>query len=326
MDDHQEQYDRRVADYWDRNTDATYQGQTYWLANPLVAARFNRRAVGGRDYDSWVNFCVRHYLGDKPVERILTIGCGDGALDRHLASLNAARVIDGIDIAPNRIEIAREEARRAGMEKVLRYTVCNAETTDFPATGYDAIFFNMSLHHMAQLEPLLIRCRDSLKPRGFVFVNEYIGPNRFAFSDREKQAMQELFRMIPEKYRVSQDEHDRGQVRQEPGFPDPAEVARVDPSEAIRSADIVPVLKAVFEIREFNDAGGSLQQFLLHGIAGNFHPGDPDSVKALELVFQTEDALVQRGEIPPHFALIVARHRSLMTRIRGRLARLVAGH
>ena len=105
MDDHQEQYDRRVADYWDRNTDAPYQGQTYWLANPLVAARFNRRAVGGRDYDSWVNFCVRHYLGDKPVERILTIGCGDGALDRHLASLNAARVIDGIDIAPNRIEI-----------------------------------------------------------------------------------------------------------------------------------------------------------------------------------------------------------------------------
>ena len=56
---------------------------------------------------------------------------------------------------------------------------------------------------------------------GYLFVNEYIGPNRMAYSDREKEAMQGVFQMIPAKFRISHAEHDRGQVRSHVYFPDP---------------------------------------------------------------------------------------------------------
>ena len=312
--------DSKVADYWDAHTDDTFRGETYWLANPLINRRHQLMAAGGRDYPSWVNFSVDHYLGKgslfdrifkrrerKPVDRVLSIGCGDGALERHLASIDTARRIEGIDLAPRRVEIAEEEARKAGMADLLHYSVCNVETSEFPGNEYDAIYFNSSLHHMSDLDAILARCRAALKRSGYLFVNEYIGPNRMAYSEREKEAMQGVFQMIPKKYRISHADHDRGQVRTHVYFPDPEEVARVDPSEAIHSEEIMDAINRHFRVEEFNFTGGTLLQYMLQDIAGNFRQEDSESVKILDLVFNIEKSLVDSGDLKPHFAMIVAR-------------------
>lgn len=312
--------DSKVADYWDEHTDESFHGETYWLANPEINRRHQLMAAGGRDYPSWVNFSVEHFLGKgtlsdqlfksqprKPVDCVLSIGCGDGALERHLASINTAKRIEGIDLAPKRIEIAREEARNAGVEDLLHYSVCNVETSDFPSKKYDAIYFNSSLHHMSDLDTILSRCHAALRRRGYLFVNEYIGPNRMAYSDREKEAMQGVFQMIPAKYRISHAEHDRGQVRSHVYFPDPQEVERVDPSEAIHSEEIMDAINRHFHVEEFNFTGGTLLQYMLQDIAGNFRQDDPESIKMLDLIFTIEKNLVDSGDLLPHFAMIIAK-------------------
>lgn len=324
VDQEQHSTDSRVADYWDEHTDETFFGETYWLANPAINRRYQSKAAGGRKYGSWVDFSVQHFLGSRslldrilgrrknslPVDRVLSIGSGDGdgVLERHLASLSTAKLIEGIDLAPKRIEIAQREADEAGLSDTIRYSVCNVETTDFPGTDYDAIYFNSSLHHMSDLEGILSKCAAALKSDGYLFINEYIGPNRFALSDKEKEVLEKTFFEIPPCYRHSHADHDRGQMREHIYFPDPEEVARVDPSEAIHSAEIVAAVKRHFTIKEFNDCGGTLMQFLLHDIAGNFVERDPKSMQALQAIFDTEDKLVASGELSPHFAMIVARH------------------
>ncbi|MBT3529729.1 MAG: hypothetical protein HOA33_14355 [Gammaproteobacteria bacterium] len=50
-------------------------------------------------------------------------------------------------------------------------------------------------------------------------------------------------------------------------------------------------------------------QFMLDGIAGNFRHDDEDSRKVLDLIFKIEDTLVESGDLPPHFAMIVAKPR-----------------
>ena len=55
-----------------------------------------------------------------------------------------------------------------------------------------------------------------------------------------------------------------------------------------------------------NSAGGTLIQFMLDGIAGNFRHDDEDSLKVLDLIFKIEDTLVESGDLSPHFAMIVA--------------------
>ncbi|MEZ5491130.1 MAG: methyltransferase domain-containing protein [Gammaproteobacteria bacterium] len=302
-----------VAEYWDKHTDDTFTGDTYWLAHLHVCRRFHRKSVGGEENYHWVNFCSERFLrdaNDKPAQRVLNIGCGEGELDRYLVSINAAESIDAIDIAPNRIRIAKENASHENCADRINYTVSDAESSAFPRSDYDAILFDSSLHHINNLEAVIERCRFSLKSNGVLIVNEYIGPNRYRFNDRELEAMRAVFQLIPEKYRVSHMEPDRGKVRKEMGFPDPLEVERVDPSEAIRSEDIVSAIRQFFNIEVFNPQGGSLLQFVLQGIIGNFRAGDGESERILDMLFAVEDALVDVGDIEPHFALIIARPKS----------------
>ena len=80
-----------------------------------------------------------------------------------------------------------------------------------------------------------------------------------------------------------------------------------DPSEAVRSDEIVPLLAERFDIVERTPLGGSLLQFLLHGIAGNLH--DAAAQPWLELLFEIEDRLMALGEIQSDFVYLAARSR-----------------
>ena len=158
---------------------------------------------------------------------------------------------------------------------------------------------------MTNLESLLARCHTALKPDGYLFVNEYIGPNRMAYSGREKEVMQGVFQMYRRNI-VSLMRFMTVGKFERTYFPDPNEVAKVDPSEAIHSEEIVSAIEARFQVKEFNFSGGTLLQYMLQDIAGNFRTEDREAMDMLDLLFKVEKTLVDAGDLLPHFALIVA--------------------
>ena len=92
-------------------------------------------------------------------------------------------------------------------------------------------------------------------------------------------------------------------------LPSVRDVMAADPTEAIRSKEIIPVLQQAFEILERRDWGGTLLQFLLSGISGNFVQDDPDSIQVLKMLLQIEATLIEVGELQSDFTYIVARPR-----------------
>ena len=82
-------------------------------------------------------------------------------------------------------------------------------------------------------------------------------------------------------------------------------VIAVDPSEAVRSSEIIPVLKTNFDIVEYRPLGGTILQFLLGDIAGNFETEDGE--RLLQMLFTIEDTLMEISDLPSDFAYIVAR-------------------
>jgi hypothetical protein len=92
-------WDEQIASYWSNVIEkGGFANAVYWLGNPIVNRFYQSKAVGGRTYPHWVNFCVDYYLGNRcPADRMLSVGCGDGDLERHLVSLNAFKALDGID-------------------------------------------------------------------------------------------------------------------------------------------------------------------------------------------------------------------------------------
>ncbi|HEX3130979.1 MAG TPA: methyltransferase domain-containing protein [Thermoanaerobaculia bacterium] len=298
-----------VGEFWSRKLQGPdFTSERFWGHVPEVERRVLQRASAVGPVESWAEACVREFLaGRTPVERMLSVGCGTGELERTLARLNAFRECDAWDIAPGGIEIARRLAREEGFHQI-HYEVRDVTAADMPPERYDAVWFESALHHIEPLERVCEQVARTLKADGFLFLNEYVGPSAFAFSPRQKELIRAAFALIPARFRRSFQPGGPEYLSAAP-IPTPAEVQAEDPTESVRSADILAVLPDYFDIVSRRETGGTLLQFLLHGIAGNFHAGDPDSLRVLRMLFEIEDALLETGEVRSDFVVIAARPR-----------------
>ena len=107
-------------------------------------------------------------LDPRPGERILDLGCGEGALTAKL--LDAGAAVVGIDASPEQVAAARERG--------LDARVMNAEALDFDSE-FDAVLSNAALHWMLDPDAVLRGVARALKPDGR-FVAEMGGAGNVA--------------------------------------------------------------------------------------------------------------------------------------------------
>jgi trans-aconitate methyltransferase len=94
-------------------------------------------------------------LSPKPGERILDLGCGDGALTEKLAACGCTVV--GVDGSAEQIAAAKGRG--------LDARVMNGEALDFDHE-FDAVFSNAALHWMKRADAVIDGVRRALKPGG----------------------------------------------------------------------------------------------------------------------------------------------------------------
>ena len=168
------------------------------------------------------------------------------------------------------------------------------------------MFAAQVLHHVDDLEHLFDQVAASLRPDGLFVVNEYVGPARFQWLDKTQDLMNRILELLPEEYKVNPR---NGFVKERIDRAPPEEIARVDPSESIRSDEIPELLRSRFDVLYHADFGGTINQFLLADIAANFHEDDVKDVALLDLISLLEEVLVAERVIPSDFAFFVLRPR-----------------
>jgi SAM-dependent methyltransferase len=271
-----------------------------------VQERLNLLTSGTVKKDRFKYF-IDTYLRRLPVKRALTLGCGHGDLERGLCKYNFAVQHDGIDIAEGAIAEAQRLASEAGF-KNLRYTVGDLNTVELPRYEYDVIFGIGSLHHIAELEHLLIQVSQSLKPNGYLFLDEFIGPKQFQWPESQLAIINEQIELMPDRFKVAVSDPSwlKGPVKRHTV----EEMNAVDPSEAIRAHHIVQLVSTFFDVSEVKGYGGSLLHLLLEHIAGNFDDPDPEAAEYLQWLFAVEDELIASGKLQHDFALIIAKKKT----------------
>jgi trans-aconitate 2-methyltransferase len=98
-------------------------------------------------------------------ERILDIGCGDGKLAAHIASLYPEISVVGIDNSSEMIDYARQHHILPN----LRFMLMGAEDLSFNEE-FDWIISISCLHWVPDHVNLLVRIRKALKPGGRTFL------------------------------------------------------------------------------------------------------------------------------------------------------------
>lgn len=295
----------RVAQLWDTIAEQRPASppMSGWLQSPLLQRLYVLPQICDPWNENWA-VCQVERLGIPRNGHWLSIACGSGTLECVVAEEGVCASLEGVDIAPKAIARAQKEAAERGLTN-LHFRVADLEYSRLPANRYDVVLCGMGLHHIRRLEFFLEEVVQSLRPGGWILLNEFIGPSQWQWTDTQLMASNILLAAIPERYRS---DARNGAVRQSVTRPTIEYMTQTDPSESIRSAEIMPLLREYFHIVEQRDYGGAILHLLLEHIMHHFTADDPESVNLLRLLCATEQVLMKTGALPSDFTVVAARN------------------
>ena len=347
---------QKTADYWDARGAGAFAGRRQWWDLDAVLRHRNRLLSGDAEL-GFEAYIASRYFGDRKTPRdlaLLSLGCGRGQIDRRLAGCLPIRRLVGLDIAEQNLAVAsREAATITGVE--FHYASSDLNQVELEPRAFDVVIAAGILHHLARLEHVLDQVQRCLKPGGWLFLDEYVGPDRFQFPPRQRQLIDAAFADLPARLRVPYvDVAARGgaalsaalpksmlQPRvlwakarsgrlldamryrlallragarrapaslARPRFPTAADVAAGDPSEAVRSSEILALLRERFESIEERGTGLGLLQFLLADIAHHFVDAtDVEAQAELGRLIQLELSHLSAGRLQHDFVFVAAK-------------------
>ncbi|MDI6778011.1 MAG: class I SAM-dependent methyltransferase [Patescibacteria group bacterium] len=293
---------KKISEFWGskENTSERYGRGFHWVESNLVIEMINKNTSGDKKIDMFGYF-INNYLSEKRGQYTgLSLGCGTGAGERRLQAEKVFNDLEAVDISEEAISQARESAKKEKLN--IQYRVDDINNIKLEKNKYDVIIANSSLHHIENLEYIFSEINNSLKDGGLLFVNEYVGPSQFQYTEKQVAILNEILDILTPVYRKSVTD---GNLK--PKFIPPTVkfMNETDPSEAVRSADIIELLESNFDVVEKKFFGGTLLHMLLQDIVGNFDTNNPKDAIVLNLIIYLEDILIRERVIQSDFVFMI---------------------
>jgi SAM-dependent methyltransferase len=221
-----------------------FTAEVSWFHRPIIRSHYINTLISGNPDHDWLTWLKGEFFSI-PAEHGLSLGCGIGESERRAVEISLCQEINGFDLSPDAIAQARSDAESAHLIGRLHFSCADLNALNLPSSAFDLILCPMSLHHVENLERLFSQARTALRPGGLMVLNEYVGPDRFQWTEKQLRYANAMLRGIPKRYRSNLHpkqwrrwlEPYRQHVRRRWRW----RVIMEDPSEAARSSEIVPV-------------------------------------------------------------------------------------
>ncbi|HEX6085640.1 MAG TPA: class I SAM-dependent methyltransferase [Thermoanaerobaculia bacterium] len=272
---------------WNDEQHARDLAHNTWMANTAVLMHLNERATGDPARDWLSSWAHRWFAGD--ALRVLVLGCGEGWLERAVAQWPFVARIDAVDFAADAVARAKDAAK--DIDKI-HYGVLDLNRDELPADTYDVVLAHSVLHHVENLEHAYAQLQKTMRANATLILNEYVGPNRFQYSDDVLSIINMLLACIgqPPKQRPTVDE-----------------MLANDPTEAVRSEELLAFTERTFEVLERKPIGGTILQHLLYETIAGFRFENARERSILEMLCTIEAMLVDSGRVPCDYVILAAR-------------------
>lgn len=263
---------------------------TNWRSVPRILKRHNFLITSDPSVE-FPEYVFIKYLSKKNSLRAVSPGCGEGLHEIRFAQYPCFRLIEAFDTSRQSILQALEKAKTLGLNNI-HFFVEDVNQFDFGTSMYDLILFNGSLHHFENLENLILRVKKALTPGGLLIVNEYVGPSRFQWKEKQLHIANSLLKKIPREFREKWNSRIIKKKQYRPGL---LRMILYDPSEAVESENILPLLQKHFKTIEIKNLGGNLLRLILKDIAHHFNNEEEMVNKLLDYLFEAEDEFIKEN-------------------------------
>ncbi len=164
---------------------------------------------------------------------------------------------------------------------------------------------------MLDVREALQYSRDVLKPGGYLVMDDFVGPSRFQWTDRNLEIATQVRQSLPARFLKGwrSEEVIPAEVRR----PSAEKLIADDPTEAADSDRIIPELQRIFPEVELKLTGGAVYHLALNDVLANFTDDDLPLMKLLLLV---DDMASDLGE--NHYAAAIAQKPSSSVAARDR--------
>ena len=291
----------RVSQYWERQFEKNRADTSLWTNNDIVTRHIYRLISGGSE-EHWLPWFFNHYLEDGAVfERSLSVCCGDGAHELGIANTGKVRFIRAFDISEGAIAQAKATFEKAAIPKgSYAFEVADANNLHIE-DRFDLILSTGALHHVTNLEGLLSKLSSMLGIDGYFVVLEYVGPNRFQWTDTQLSVINGILRQLDPRYL-------KENTRIALGRPSIVDFMAIDPSEAVRSEDVLRLLPEYFTIEYLRNFHGTVMHPLyplLDARLTNTNAPDFDSI--VRMILLMEDVLIRQKVLSSDFVFVICR-------------------
>ena len=299
-------YNSNSKSIWDNSAEQYKKGdfKIYWELLTEVE-KYQFKSISGDEnlHFFWltVNYLKKH-LGEKNLKG-LSIGCSEGnpSIEMRLVQSGLFCNVRVMDIAEGLLN-KQESIVKQKVIKNIEYIKQDLNEVVLEENTYDLIWSVGTIHHIENLESIFEQINYALKDKGIFVMREYIGPNYLQFSDLQLHIVNEILRILPEKYK----KNPNGTLKCIMTPPNIDELKKQDPSESIRSKDIIQVLKENLEIIKLNYTGGTILHPLLDSIASNFEKEEGGNT-ILKLLILLEKSLVENRALPSDYVFCIAK-------------------
>ena len=292
----------RVSEYWAQQFEKNKIDNSLWTNN-LIVARHIYQLISGRE-EHWLTWFFNDYLEEgRVLEKSLSVCCGDGAHELEIARTGKIRFIHGFDISEGAIAQANLIFEKAAISKGS-YAFEVADANHLQLEGqFDLLLSTGALHHVTNLEGLLSQLSSLLSPDGYFIVLEYVGPNRFQWTDAQLGVINGILRQLDLHYL-------KDNTRTYLGRSPIADFMAVDPSEAVHSEDILRLLPEYFRIEYLRNFNGTVMHPLYPLLNAEFtNTNSPDFDSLVRMILLMEDSLIRANVLPSDFVFAVCRNK-----------------
>ena len=267
----------RTLARWNKHTNMLIN----WYDLPQVEKYVQKNMTGDENL-GYAQYVVDKYFRGRTNIHMLSPGCGAGVKEIQFAKIPAFERIDGYDISPTRIEAATKKAVALNLANI-RFSVGNIYDLKVE-TKYDIVLFDSCLHHFDNLGPLLEKVKTYLKKDGLLVIVEFTGPNRYQYTESHVRKCNQALELIPRSHRTFYRTSILKSRIWAPGY---VRMYLSDPSEGIKSGEILPAIGERFHVLEEKKIGGDLLAPVLKGTVHHYLENEASN-HILDALFEFE--------------------------------------